>query len=97
MWRSRLLSHVGKLQLIKSVINRLPLYFLSLFKMADNVSKKIISIQRRSFWNGNSEGGKLNSVAWNDMQIPKCMGGLGFGSFKLKNLGLLLKWWWRYS
>lgn len=29
--------------------------------------------------------------------MPKDLGGLGFGNIKIKNLGLLEKWWWKYS
>lgn len=31
------------------------------------------------------------------MEIPKHLGGLGLRNLNLKNLGLLLKWWWRFS
>lgn len=29
------------------------------------------------------------------MEAPKELGGLGIGFIRMKNLGLLLKWWWR--
>ena len=32
-WKSKVLSRVGRLTLIKSIINNLPMYFLGLFKM----------------------------------------------------------------
>lgn len=31
------------------------------------------------------------------MEETKEFGGLGFGNLKIKNLGLLVKWWWKYS
>lgn len=37
------------------------------------------------------------TTQWRKLAAPKEMGGLGIGDLKLKNLGLLLKWWWKYS
>lgn len=31
------------------------------------------------------------------MEAPRDLGGLGFGSFKFRNLGPLAKYWWRFS
>lgn len=37
------------------------------------------------------------TVSWKDMEAPKALGGLGFGNIKMMNLGLLSKWWWKFS
>lgn len=97
-WKARLLSRAGKLTLIKSVLNSLPLYFLSLFKMPKLIAQKIVNIQRRFFW-GESVGGKLSIplIKWSSVELPKDLGGLGVGNIMYKNLILLFKWWWRFS
>ena len=51
-WKVRLLSKAGRLTLIKSVLNSLPVYFMSLFKMPKTVAAKIVKLQRRFFWGG---------------------------------------------
>lgn len=48
-WKSKVLSRAGRLTLIKSVLNNLPVYYLSLFKMPKKVVRKIIGLQRRFF------------------------------------------------
>ena len=64
-WKASLLSQAGKLVLIKTVLNSLPIFYLGLFKMPKSVAKKIISLQSRFFWSkGNGKRG-LVSVSWN--------------------------------
>ena len=97
-WKVRLLSKAGRLVLIKSVLNSLPVYFMSLFKMPKTVAAKIVKLQRRFFWGGTSGESKCcHPVKWSDIELPKEMGGLGVGKILHKNLILLFKWWWRFS
>ena len=49
MWKAKFLSIVGRLVLIKFILNNLPLYYLSLFKMPKSMTRKIISVQRSFF------------------------------------------------
>ena len=49
MWKAKFLSRVGRLVLIKFILNNLPLYYLSLFKMPKSMTRKIISVQRSFF------------------------------------------------
>lgn len=51
-WRSRLLSKVEMTQLIKFVLNNLPIYYLSIFKIPTTVANKIVSIQKKFIWGG---------------------------------------------
>ena len=97
-WKAKLLSRAGRLTLIKSVLNSLPIYYMSMFKMPKAIALKIVKLQRRFFWGGmNSANKGCPRVKWADIQLPKEMGGLGVGNIMHKNLVLLFKWWWRYS
>ena len=46
-WKAKILSRVGRLTLIKSVLNSLPVYYMSLFKMPKSIALKIVKLQRR--------------------------------------------------
>ena len=97
-WKAKVLSRAGRLTLIKSVLNTLPVYYMSMFKMPKSVASKIVAIQRRFFWGGIIGDRKgCPRVKWSIIQLPKEMGGLGIGNIMHKNLILLFKWWWRYS
>ena len=97
-WKAKLLSKAGKLTLIKSVLNSLPAYYMSMFKMPNAIASKIVKLQRRFFWGGiSNENRGCSMVKWAHIQLPRDMGGLGVGNIMHKNLGLLFKWWWRFS
>lgn len=49
IWKCKLLSTSGRAQLIKSILNNLPIYFLSMFRIPDIVAKKIIYLERKFF------------------------------------------------
>ena len=51
-WKAKLLSRPGRLTLIKSVLNSLPVYYMSMFKMLKAIALKIVKLQRRFFWVG---------------------------------------------
>lgn len=88
---------MGRLTLVKSVLNNLPMYYMSMFKMPKSVASKIVQMQRRFFW-GDYIGDKrsIPSVKWSLIELPKEMGGLGVGNIMYKNLSLIFKWWWRF-
>ena len=94
-WKSKTLSFGGRLTLIKSVMGNLPNYFFSLFKAPQGVIDKLESIRRRFLWGGDDNTRKIHWVAWEKVVAPKNKGGLGVGSIKTLNIGLLVKWWWR--
>ena len=96
-WKSSSLSKAGRLVMIKSVLNSLPIYYLSLFKVPRKVADDIVRIQRRFLWNGDKVGRCIPLVKWEMVIRQKNDGGLGIGDLATKNAGLLLKWWWRYG
>ncbi|QHN81156.1 Putative ribonuclease H protein [Arachis hypogaea] len=97
LWKAKVLSKAGKLVLIKSMINSLPIYYLRLYKMPNAVARRIISLQRKFFWG--KDDGRLGMalVKWEMVQAPKKLRGLGVGDAVVHNTALLFKWWWRFS
>ena len=78
-WKASLLSKAERFVLIKTVLNSPPMYYLGIFQMPKEVSRKIISLQTQFFW-GNCKGGRgIPTVKWSIIQQPKEAGGLGVG------------------
>jgi len=96
-WKSSCLSRAGRLVLIKSVLNSLPLYYLSLFKVPKKVANDIVRLQRKFLWCGSKEGRYMPLVNWEMVMKQKSKGGLGVGDIVSKNAALLFKWWWRFA
>ncbi|KAJ0757712.1 putative RNA-directed DNA polymerase [Helianthus annuus] len=97
LWKAKTLSYGGRITLIKSVLNALPTYYLSLFKAPVKVIEELDKIRRVFFWGGSEEKAKMNWVAWDLTIAPVEYGGLGFGSLRDANLAMLAKWWWRFK
>ena len=51
----------------------------------NSTSQKIIQVQRRFFWAGSGNGKGLPLVAWEGIQRPKHLGGLGVSDLVIKN------------
>ncbi|PWA68757.1 hypothetical protein CTI12_AA301610 [Artemisia annua] len=49
-WKTKFISRAGRVVLLKSVLNSLPLYFMSLFKVPVCVLEEIEKIRRSFFW-----------------------------------------------
>nr|XP_025670472.1 uncharacterized protein LOC112770307 [Arachis hypogaea] len=96
LWQAKSLNKAGKLVLIKSVLNSLPIYYLSLYKMPKAVAKKLISLQRRFLWSKEDGRVGLPLVRWEVVMALKKASGLGVGDAVVRNTALLFKWWWRF-
>ncbi|XP_016185845.1 uncharacterized protein LOC107627528 [Arachis ipaensis] len=97
LWKAKVLNKAGKLVLIKSVLNSLPIYYLSLYKMPRAVASKLIALQRHFMWCKEDGTYGIPLVKWELVQAPKKAGGLGVGDVALRNTALFFKWWWRFS
>lgn len=96
-WKANFLSFGGIFTLIKSVLESLPIYTMSLYKMPCQVIKKLEGLRRRFLWGGDLEKKGISWVSWKDVIAPKEIGGLGVGSIKDANTALLCKWRWKFK
>ena len=62
-WKRKILSMAGRICLIKSVINALPLFYLSFFKAPSKVCSLIKKIQTKFLWGWGYEERKIAWVA----------------------------------
>jgi hypothetical protein len=94
-WGNRHISFGGRLVLINSVLNSIPIFYMSLFKMSVQVRKKVVRIQRDFLWGGVHGSKKLSWVKWKVVCREKKKGGLGVRDLEMVKTSLLLKWRWR--
>lgn len=94
-WKNRFISFGGRITLLNSVLNSLPIFFLSYFKMWVGVWKKLVRLQREFLWGGCSDRKKIPWVRWSEVCKPNDEGGLGVKDLRSFNLILLGKWRWR--
>ncbi|XP_016168363.1 uncharacterized protein LOC107610897 [Arachis ipaensis] len=92
LWKAKVLNKLGKLVLIKPVLNSLLIYYLSLYKMPKVVADKLIALQRNFMWCKEDGNYGIPLVKWELAQAPKKAGGLGVGDVVLRNTALLFKW-----
>nr|XP_043609708.1 uncharacterized protein LOC122581544 [Erigeron canadensis] len=97
VWKSRCISMAGRVILIKAVMESLPTYYFSLFKVPEKVINGLESIIRRFLWNGSGDTKKIHWVSWEKVTTPINLGGLGLSKLKDSNIALLSKWMWRYK
>ncbi|XP_073066025.1 uncharacterized protein [Primulina eburnea] len=94
-WKKAFLSRGARLVLIKSVLNAMPTYYMSIFKVPNKVEKQLEALMRNFLWDG-ADGETHNHVVnWNQVCKPRDRGGLGLENIRLRNRALLGKWWWR--
>ena len=92
-WQSSLLSRAGKATLIKSIVQAIPTYSMSTFRLPLGVGTELDAIIRK-FWWGAKKDRYLALKSWNTLCQPREFGGIGFRLSKEFNTALLAKLGW---
>ena len=94
-WGSKYVSVGDRIILLNSVLNVIPMFYLSFMKIPEKVVRTVILIQRDFLWGGFRDGRKICWVKWRKVCQPRCKGGLGVRDVKIVKMSLLAKWKWR--
>ncbi|XP_035830107.1 uncharacterized protein LOC110944890 [Helianthus annuus] len=93
-WKNKCLSFVGRLQLIKSVLSSMHVFWASVFVLPKRIIHEIEERMRRFLWNqGNNIKGKVK-VKWKSVCLPKSEGGLGIRRVGDMNNALMVNHIW---
>ena len=90
-WKEKLLSQAGKEVIIKAVVQSIPTYLISVFKLLVGLRKDIEAMIQK-FWWGQGETKKkkkIHWVKWSALCLSKSVGEMGFTDIQNFNNALL--------
>jgi len=96
-WSGKCLSKAGREVMIKSVLQAIPTYVMSIFQLPstliDSIEKMI-----NSFWwgHGKMTHRGIHWMNWEKLLAPKIHGGMGFKDLSAFNLAMLGKQGWKF-
>ncbi|KAK4383356.1 putative mitochondrial protein [Sesamum angolense] len=89
-WHEKTLSQAGKAVLIQAVVQAIPSYAMSYFRLPRTLLQEFQALSANFFWNDGDQR-KIHWIAWNQLCFRKLEGGLGFRNLEAFNLALLGK------
>ena len=90
-WSDRPLSRAGKEIMLKSVIQAIPLYVMSCFRLPVAICDRMRTTISNHWWGIEDGKKKLHWRSWEWLTTPKAMGGMGFRDMELFNQAMLGK------
>lgn len=88
-WNDRPLSRAGKEVMLKSIIQAIPIYVMSCFRLPAAICDKMRTMISNHWWGAEDGKKKMHWRSWEWLTTPKPMGGMGFRDMQLFNQAML--------
>ncbi|KAG6421540.1 hypothetical protein SASPL_118096 [Salvia splendens] len=95
-WAHRHLSFGGRLTLIKSTLEAIPLHIFQAVEPTTGTLKQLDQQMARFFWGSTNEKKRTHWIGWEQMCRPTEEGGLGIRKTKEVLRAFNIKLWWRF-
>ena len=92
-WKEKFLSHAGKEVLMKAVLQAIPTYTMSVFKLPKSLCHGINALFSKFWWGHPKNDSKIAWLKWSKMGLAKQKG--GYRDLEPFNMALLAKQGWR--
>ncbi|XP_058742674.1 uncharacterized protein LOC131615213 [Vicia villosa] len=93
-WSSRSLSQAGRETLIKSVLQSIPTYIMSIFLLPSSLIDEIEKMSNSFWWGHTKDNSSIHWLSWDKLSMPKKFGGMGFKNLSAFNYSMLSKQAW---